>query len=219
MRRLFALPRRRGLLALSLGLWVLAGLAAAFVLWTGPPAERLPDATAPAAARRPGLALHDAPSPVPAFMFADAQGNSLGVADFQDRVVLLNLWATWCVPCREEMPALDRLQAELGGPAFEVVALSIDRGGLDAVRGFFDEIGIVHLGIYLDPSSASTRVLGIPGIPTTLLIDLDGREIGRVTGPLEWDSPAIVNLIRRSITQSTASGTSRSAAAELKETN
>jgi len=77
----------------------------------------------------------------------------------------------------------------------------------------------VHLGIYLDPSSASTRVLGIPGIPTTLLIDLDGREIGRVTGPLEWDSPAIVNLIRRSITQSTASGTSRSAAAELKETN
>jgi len=89
--------------------------------------------------------------------------------------VLLNLWATWCVPCRKEMPSLDRLQAQLGGPAFEVVALSIDKSP-QAVREFYREYGIRKLALYIDPSAEVTSTLGAVGIPTTLLVDGDGRE-------------------------------------------
>src|SRR5262249_54091174 len=115
--------------------------------------------------------MHDEPKSVAAIKFADAQGQSRNLADFKGKVVLLNIWATWCGPCRKEMPALDLLQAELGGPDFEVVALSIDRGGMDAVRKFFADIGIHNLAIYLDGSGQALRQLGAVGLPTTLLID------------------------------------------------
>ena len=110
---------------------------------------------------------------------------------------MLNLWATWCPPCREEMPALDRLQAQLGGKDFEVLALSIDQNGTDKVRGFFDEIGIKSLQIHIDPSARAGFTLAVPGFPTTLLIDRSGREIGRHTGIAKWDSPEIVAEMRR----------------------
>ncbi|MEO3432351.1 TlpA disulfide reductase family protein [Inquilinus sp. CAU 1745] len=134
---------------------------------------------------------------MPELRFQGADGNDLSLADFRGRVVLLNVWATWCVPCREEMPTLDRLQAELGGSDFEVVALSIDRGGFGDVRAFFSEIGIENLRIYLDQPGASMGTLGVLGVPTTLLIDRQGREVGRLTGPAEWDSPEAIDLIRR----------------------
>src|SRR3546814_10909898 len=95
------------------------------------------------------------------------------------------------------MPTLDRLQAMLGGPDFEIVALSIDRGGLEAVRAFFAEIGIKSLRIYLDQPGASMRALGVLGVPTTLLINREGREVGRLSGPAEWDSPEAVDQIGR----------------------
>src|SRR3546814_1985193 len=95
------------------------------------------------------------------------------------------------------MPTLDRLQAMLGGPDFEIVALSIDRGGLEAVRAFFAEIGIENLRIYLEQPGASMGALGVLGVPTTLLIDREGREVVRLTGPAEWNSPEAVDLIRR----------------------
>jgi thiol-disulfide isomerase/thioredoxin len=109
--------------------------------------------------------------------------------------VLLNVWATWCPPCREEMPTLDRLQSTLGGPAFEVVALSIDEGGLPVVQAFFDQFRIKHLQPYLDTLGDASG-LSAGGIPLTLLIDRDGREIGRKLGPAAWDSPQIVQLIQ-----------------------
>lgn len=133
---------------------------------------------------------------VPALRFEDADGTALSLADFRGRAVLLNIWATWCGPCRKEMPALDRLQAKLGSPEFQVVALSIDRGGLGAVRPFFEEIGIAHLAIYLDETAAAMSALAITGIPTTLLIDRTGWEIRRWAGPAEWDSPEMEALIR-----------------------
>ena len=150
-----------------------------------------------AAAQEPAKnwVIHDAPKPLAAIQFRDDQGQSRSLADFRGKVVLLNIWATWCVPCRKEMPALDRLNAALGGPDFEVTTLSIDRA-IDAVRKFFAEVGIKELAIYLDGSSSATRQLGVFGVPTTLIIDREGREIGRFIGPAEWDAPDIVEFVR-----------------------
>ncbi len=141
----------------------------------------------------------DLPQPVPALSFKDAAGTPMTLADFRGRVVLLNIWATWCVPCRKEMPDLDRLEAELGGPGFLVLALSIDRGGLERVKKFFDDTAIEHLAIYLDQQSAAMGALAITGVPTTLLIDRDGREVRRWVGPAEWSSPEFRSLIRQQL--------------------
>ena len=136
--------------------------------------------------------LHDTPQPLATVSFADENGNALTLDRWRDKVVLLNVWATWCAPCRHEMPTLDRLQTTLGGGRFEVVALSIDRAGVGAVRRFFDEIGIQHLGIFIDETMKASRDLRILGLPGTLLIGPDGRELGRLIGPAEWDTPEMV---------------------------
>lgn len=133
----------------------------------------------------------DVPKPVPALRFADAAGRPLSLTNFRGKAVLLNLWATWCVPCREEMPALDRLQAQLGGSYFEVLALSIDRKGLPAVKAFYDQLGLKSLAIYVDDTASAARDVGAPGIPTTLLIDADGHELGRALGAKPWDAPEV----------------------------
>jgi thiol-disulfide isomerase/thioredoxin len=156
--------------------------------------------------------MHDAPKPVGAINFDDAQGRSRSLADFKGKVVLLNIWATWCGPCRKEMPALDHLQAALGGPDFEVVALSIDRGGMDAVGKFFADIGIRTLAMYLDSSGQALRQLGAVGLPTTLLIERDGREIGRLIGPAEWDSPEMVEFVRCVVARSDAARSKKDSA-------
>lgn len=134
--------------------------------------------------------------PLPELNFVDGTGAPRALADFRGRVILLNVWATWCVPCRAEMPALDRLQTTLGGPDFEVVPLSIDRGGVFAVKSFYEELDLRALRIYVDGSGEPLTKLGAVGIPLTLLVDRDGRELWRVVGPAEWDKPAAVNRIR-----------------------
>jgi len=141
--------------------------------------------------------LNTAQYPLPEISFDDGEGRKHTLAEFRGRTVLLNIWATWCVPCRKEMPALDRLQQKLGGPGFEVLALSIDTQGTPAVRRFYDEIGIRALAIYVDPTTRASDMLGVVGIPTTLLVDVQGREVGRRTGPAEWDSPEALALIGR----------------------
>jgi thiol-disulfide isomerase/thioredoxin len=139
----------------------------------------------------------DQPRELPDLGFVDGDGRAASLADFRGRVVLLNLWATWCVPCRREMPALERLQAKLGGAEFIVLPLSIDRGGLPPVKRFYEELGLAALGVFVDQSGAATSKLATTGVPTTLLIDREGREIGRKIGPAEWDSPEMIALIRR----------------------
>jgi len=156
---------------------------------------------AAAAAAEPNFAINDPPKALPDVRFVDGKGHDRALADFKGKVVLLNVWATWCVPCRKEMPTLDRLQNTLGGADFQVVALSIDRTGLDVVRAFYDEIGIKHLAVYVDRSGRALRELGAAGLPTTLLIDRAGREIGRLVGPAEWDAPGMIAFIRRQIGQ------------------
>ena len=145
------------------------------------------------------LSVFDQPRPLPEIRFQDDQGLDLTLAGFRGRVVLLNIWATWCVPCRQEMPTLDRLEARLGGKDFLVIALSIDRKGVDAVRDFYREVGVEKLAIYLDTSGKGSRALAIPGLPTTLLIDQEGREVARKMGAAEWNGPEMVSLIERTI--------------------
>jgi len=139
--------------------------------------------------------------PVPELTFLDADGNERTLKDFQGRVVVLNLWATWCAPCRKEMPSLDRLQAALGGDDLEVVALAVDRGDLSKVLTFYDEIGLEHLAIYHDSTAKAGRTLRAPGLPTTLIIDRNGDEVGRVLGDAEWDGDDVATLLEAVIAE------------------
>lgn len=184
-------------------------LAAAFVLGFG--ANRytsfMPEAVSELVAlnESPGqqsvlrLTLHQSPRPIPVIRFQDGTGREMSLAHFRGRAVLLNLWATWCPPCRKEMPSLDRLQSKLGGLDFEVVALSIDHEGTAVVQRFYNEIQLRALKVYVDPTTDAAGQLGIAGIPGTVLIDRAGREIGRALGPAEWDSQEAIALIAQAI--------------------
>jgi thiol-disulfide isomerase/thioredoxin len=149
------------------------------------------------------MSLHDSPQTIPNIRFKDASGHDLSLENFRAKVVLLNIWATWCVPCRQEMPTLDRLQDKLGGPNFQVIPLSIDRGGIEEVAKFYTEVGVKHLGMYIDSSSKAARDLDTVGLPTTLLLDRKGREIGRLIGPVEWDTPEMIALLQSRISSTT----------------
>ncbi len=133
--------------------------------------------------------------PAPDLAFVDAEGKERSLAEFRGKLVLLNLWATWCAPCVREMPSLQRLQARLGGDRFTVLALSQDRGGLGQVQQFYATQSLKGLDIYVDKTMAAARAVKAPGLPTTLLIDPDGREIGRLVGGAEWDAPEAVAYI------------------------
>jgi thiol-disulfide isomerase/thioredoxin len=137
--------------------------------------------------------------PVPAIRFMDASGRVMTLEDFRGRVVVLNLWATWCTPCVAEMPTLDRLQQQLGEEDAIVLALSIDRGGQEAVKEFYEKTGVSHLKVFVDPTMRAQSDIGILGLPTTLIIDREGRERGRLVGPAEWDDAAAVDLVRRAM--------------------
>ncbi|MFD1333141.1 TlpA family protein disulfide reductase [Methylopila musalis] len=146
-----------------------------------------------------GVVAPSEPRPLPPLAFQDASGAGLGLDRFKGKVVLLNLWATWCAPCRKEMPALDRLQAERGGADFEVVAVSLDFGATDKPKAFLKEIGSQNLAFYADPSNKVFRDLRAvgrgSGMPTTLILDRAGCEIGFLPGPAEWASADALKLI------------------------
>lgn len=137
--------------------------------------------------------------PVPEFPFFDAEKATRTIADKKGKVVLLNLWATWCAPCREEMPSLDRLQKAMGSDKFEVVAVSVDKNGFDSAKKFLDGIGVSSLAYYIDPTGRAASQVKAIGMPATLLIDREGREIGRLMGPAEWDSADAKRLIEAAL--------------------
>jgi len=143
--------------------------------------------------------LADAAKPAPEVSFADAADARRTLADFKGKVVLLNFWATWCAPCVREMPALAKLNAELGGPDFAVIALAGDRQGLPVVEEFYRKHALEGLPIYVDPSNVAPRKFQVVGLPTTVLLGRDGRELGRLVGPAEWDSDDAKKLIRHFI--------------------
>lgn len=133
--------------------------------------------------------------PAPLLTFLDEEGTKLTLEKFRGKIVVLNLWATWCTPCVAEMPMLDRLQQQLEGVGVVVVALSIDRGGPEVVREFFDEHEITHLGVYVDPTMRAQQDLSAIGLPTTIIIDREGNDRGRIVGPAEWDDAEAADLV------------------------
>jgi thiol-disulfide isomerase/thioredoxin len=210
-----SLARRR------IGLIVMGGLAGVAVGWAGVygittlgsnaggdkvcrPAVALASKIAPLARGEvAAVTVAKTPLRVPALAFQDAGGKPLNLENWRGRTVLVNLWATWCVPCRKEMPALDALQQRLGGPKFEVVAVNIDTRDPDKPKAFLNEIGVKTLAYYADPNAKvfqDLKSIGRAfGMPTTLLIDPNGCEIGTIAGPAEWASDDAVKLIEAAL--------------------
>ena len=138
------------------------------------------------------MAVQEEPTALPELAFMSAEGEAMTLADFAGQAMLVNLWATWCAPCRAEMPALAELQAELGGDDFKVLAINIDTGDVAKPKAFLDEIGVSNLGLYRDASMGVFNTLkkeGLAfGLPVTLMIGKDGCMLGAMNGPAEWAS-------------------------------
>jgi thiol-disulfide isomerase/thioredoxin len=200
--------RRRKMIALAVcgAVAVLAGVYGIGRLRSNPATAACEPAVATAGRIAPlargevaALAVARTPFQVPDLPFKNAEGHARTLKDWRGRTVLLNLWATWCVPCRKEMPALDTLQADLGGPKFEVVAVNIDTRDPEKPLAFLKDIGVTHLAYYSDQSAKVFQDLKLAGkafgMPTTLIVDRSGCEIGEIAGPAEWASADGVKLI------------------------
>jgi len=145
------------------------------------------------------LVLHTDAKPVAQTVFFDQSGAELTLSDFQGKTTVLNLWATWCAPCRAEMPSLSELQTKLGGDDFQVVTIAAMRNSAAAIDAFFSEINVDNLPKHQDPKGALTRNLSVAGLPATLLIDDSGQEVGRLLGDAHWSSPDALALIGKFI--------------------
>jgi len=140
--------------------------------------------------------FHDQKIPATDAVFHDATGNEVNFSDFKGKVILVNLWATWCAPCVKEMPDLNELQKSLGSEKFEVVLISQNSDGIESSLDFIKEKNITNLDTYIDSKRNVARSLKTNSLPTSLLIDADGFEVGRLIGPAEWnssDSQALIN--------------------------
>lgn len=144
-----------------------------------------------------------APLRLPDLTFTDDAGQPKKLSDFRGRTVLVNLWATWCVPCRKEMPALDNLQAKLGSPDFDVVAINIDTRDPAKPKKFLDDEKLTHLAVFTDASAKVFQELKAVGralgMPTSVLVDREGCEIATIAGPAEWDSNDATTLIKAAV--------------------
>lgn len=140
---------------------------------------------------------------IPDLSFQDAAGQTRKLSEWRGKTVLLNLWATWCVPCRKEMPALNALQSKLAGSDFEVVAVNIDTNNLDRPKSWLQEVGVSALGYFSDAKARAFQELKAigraAGMPTSVLIDAQGCEIGTMAGPADWASPDAINLLTAAI--------------------
>ncbi|MBC8019941.1 MAG: TlpA family protein disulfide reductase, partial [Methyloceanibacter sp.] len=168
-----------------------------------------PNAPSPLAGLNKGamapLVVRAKPLDLPDFTVTFGEGGTKSLRDFKGKVVLLNIWAIWCVPCREEMPALDGLETRLGGKDFAVVAVNIDKGGSEKAASFLKETGAIHLPLYTDPTGKLFATLKAVGMPTTLIIDRAGKEIARLVGPADWASPEAIAVIEAAMAASDGS--------------
>jgi thiol-disulfide isomerase/thioredoxin len=134
------------------------------------------------------LVIHDTPQPVSDAAFTAPDGTEHRLSDWQGQVVVLNFWATWCAPCRVEMPMLDALQRDLGGPDFAVLPVATGRNPPEGIRRFYDEAGIADLPVYLDPRQGLAREMAVLGLPVTVVLNRQGQEVARLTGEADWNS-------------------------------
>jgi thiol-disulfide isomerase/thioredoxin len=152
------------------------------------------------------LGVHQTPKPPPVIAFQGPDGQPMSLASFKGKTILVNLWATWCVPCRQEMPALDKLQAELGGSDFEVVAINVDTRNREKPKAWLQENGIRKLAYHADPDGKLLQVLQksghVVGLPTTFVVDASGCEIALLKGPAEWASPDALAFMKTALGRS-----------------
>lgn len=141
------------------------------------------------------LVFHSEPKPVSDKIFTDPNGAEHRLADYQGKYILLNFWATWCGPCRKEMPSLEHLQQTLGGETFQVVTIATGRNTLPGITRFFEKAGVTHLPVLLDPTQTLARDMGVLGLPVSVLLDADGNEIARLRGDAEWDTESALAII------------------------
>ena len=139
------------------------------------------------------------PKPLPDLAFNDADDKALKLADYKGKVVLLNFWATWCAPCVKEMPSLDHLQAQMGKDKFIVLPLSLDGPSRPKVAPFYEDKKLSHLGVYFDKGRKAMQALDISILPTSILIDAEGRELGRLEGEADWEKPEALALMKGAI--------------------
>ena len=144
----------------------------------------------------------DPPFLMPHFVFIDGKGQERNLSEYRGKVVLLNIWATWCAPCRKEMPSLDRLQSTFGNSELQVLAIATDEGGVGVVQGFYRKFGIKKLEVFIDESGESMSKLKVVGLPTTLLIDRSGYAIDVKVGSIEWDSDEAIAFINEKLNSS-----------------
>ena len=177
---------------------LLAVLAGALgIYWFQGDLRKVSDApTAQKTSAMAAFIRHAQPKEINTFTFADSTGAVKDLSNWKGRVVLLNLWATWCAPCRKEMPELSSLQKLMGSADFEVVALSEDLKGAEASAAFLKEIGADNLALYVDPKATALAALQSVGLPTTVLIDRNGKEVGRLLGPADWASEEAQKLVK-----------------------
>ncbi len=143
-----------------------------------------------------GFVLHDEPRPFRGKSFLDPKGEEIDLSAFEGQVTVLNFWATWCPPCRKELPYFDELQAELGGDNFRVVTISLDKGGLTKAGAYLERHELDNLKPYTDPKASLSREMGVLGLPVTAILGPDAREIGRLTGEAEWNSDEAKEWLR-----------------------
>jgi thiol-disulfide isomerase/thioredoxin len=141
------------------------------------------------------LVVVDPPVPAPELAFTDLRGNEVRLADSNGQVRLVNFWATWCVPCRLEMPALDALARDRAGPDFAVIPIATGRNTVDAITAFTAERGIGDLATWLDPKGALAAEMNVPGLPVTVILDREGNEVARLLGGADWNGPDALKLI------------------------
>ena len=192
MSRITRRTLHRGLLAAG-GTLLAALVSRKFLL---PAADAQQDVPPPPFQGLDALKTHK-PTPLPPLSFVDGTGASRTLDQYKGHGLVLNLWATWCVPCVTELPALDALARTLQPSGAQVLTVSVDRGGADQVRPFFAAHGIRSLPILLDPHSAVLSTLRLDGIPTTLLVNRNGLEVARLQGPIDWSAPDTLALVNR----------------------
>jgi thiol-disulfide isomerase/thioredoxin len=152
------------------------------------------------------LVFHSAPRDAIDTPFLTADGSETGFAAWRGKVLVVNFWATWCPPCRKEMPSLDRLRAAVAGPDIDVISINVERRGLKKAAKFFDEVGLQSLAIHSDEEGLLPRAVGVLGYPVTIILDREGREVARMQGDAEWDAPEAKAILARIVADTAKEG-------------
>lgn len=177
---------------------ILVGLVTSVIVAISSPLARADsERCVPAAGELDGFIRAPLPRTVTQAPFFENDETERTLQEFAGQGLVLNFWATWCQPCITEMPSLARLAALLKGDGVTVLALSEDRGGGAKVKAFLEKTGLTELGVFLDRNGLVSRKMVVGGLPTTLLIDAQGKEVGRLVGVAQWDDPRTVAFLRR----------------------